>query len=201
MGEIAVRPAAAVDHPRLAAMLARSFHDDPIFTWLVPDETRRPRKLERLFGTMLKGFPSQWEASTTTSPDCAGVAMWAPPDHWKLGLGVQLRMIPGVLRAIGMAIPKYLAVFSEIEKHHLHEPHWYLAGLGTDPPHQRKGIGAALMQPVFERCDREGLPAYLETQKEKNVPYYGHHGFDVIEEMDLPKGGPHLWLMRRPPQS
>ena len=201
MGEMPIRRVVTDDRAALAAMLARSFYDDPIFVWLVPDDRRRERRLTKLFGTLLKGFPAGWESYTTSDPNRAGISMWAPPDKWKIGVGTQLRMIPGALRAIGRAIPKYVSTFSAIETHHPHEPHWYLAGLGTDPPHQRKGIGAALMQPVLARCDAQGIPAYLETQKERNVPYYRHHGFEVIEEMDLPRGGPHLWLMWRDPQS
>ena len=31
------------------------------------------------------------------------------------------------------------------------------------PELQGRGIGSALMQPVLERCDRDGMPAYLEA--------------------------------------
>ena len=55
------------------------------------------------------------------------------------------------------------------------------------------------MQPVLERCDAEGTPAYLETDTERNVQLYERHGFEVTEEFDLPGGGPPVWLMWRPP--
>ncbi len=57
------------------------------------------------------------------------------------------------------------------------------------------------MKPVLDRCDAEALPAYLETQKPQNVPYYRHHGFEVQKEIDLPKSGPHIWLMWREPRA
>ena len=34
---------------------------------------------------------------------------------------------------------------------------------------------------------------------EKDVPYYARHGFEVTGELDLPGGGPHMWLMWRAP--
>ena len=52
------------------------------------------------------------------------------------------------------------------EKKHPTQPHWYLGILGTDTVHQGKGVGSALMQPILERCDAEGLPAYLESSRE-----------------------------------
>ena len=36
------------------------------------------------------------------------------------------------------------------------------------------------MQPVLERCDADGIPAYLESTKERNVGFYEQHGFAVI---------------------
>jgi hypothetical protein len=56
------------------------------------------------------------------------------------------------------------------------------------------------MQPVLEQCDTEGLPAYLESSKEKNIPLYERYGFKVTDELRLVKGGPPLWPMWREPR-
>jgi GNAT superfamily N-acetyltransferase len=88
-----------------------------------------------------------------------------------------------------------------VERHHPHVPHWYLAVLGTDPPRQGCGVGSSLLEPVLSRCDAEGLPAYLESSKERNVPFYARHGFEVTKTIDLPGGGPRLWLMWREPRA
>ena len=79
------------------------------------------------------------------------------------------------------------------------EPHWYLAILGTDPPHQGKGVGGALLAPVLTRCDTEGTGAYLESSKPDNVPYYERFGFRVSGQIDMPDG-PTMWPMWRDPQ-
>jgi ribosomal protein S18 acetylase RimI-like enzyme len=93
-----------------------------------------------------------------------------------------------------------MGVLSTIEQAHPRQPHWYLAVLGTDPLHQGRGIGTALMAPVLERCDEEGLPAFLESSKESNVPYYERFGFRVERELKLGKGAPSVWPMWREPQ-
>jgi carbamoyl-phosphate synthase large subunit len=49
-------------------------------------------------------------------------------------------------------------------------------------------------------CDREGIPAYLESSKDRNVPYYERFGFKVTKEIALPRGGPLVWAMWRDPQ-
>ena len=83
---------------------------------------------------------------------------------------------------------------------HPERPHWYLSGIGTDPPAQGSGVGSALMRAQMARCDAAGEAAYLESSKERNVPFYERHGFRVTGELTVPGGGPTLWLMWRNPQ-
>ena len=61
-------------------------------------------------------------------------------------------------------------------------------------------IGSALLTPILQQCDRETTPAYLESSKESNIPFYRRHGFEVTGTVDLPGGGPRVWPMWRDPQ-
>ncbi|MDP1821280.1 MAG: GNAT family N-acetyltransferase [Acidimicrobiales bacterium] len=84
--------------------------------------------------------------------------------------------------------------------HRRHPEHYYLSVLGTAPDRQGEGVGSALMAPVVARCDEEGIGAYLESSKEANIPFYRRHGFEVVEELQLPSG-PGLWPMWRDPRA
>ena len=66
-----------------------------------------------------------------------------------------------------------------------------------DPDRQGTGVGSALLADGVERIDAEGLPAYLESSKERNVPLYARFGFEVVEELRPKGGGPTLWCMWR----
>jgi GNAT superfamily N-acetyltransferase len=191
-----VRLAGADEVGALAQALARAFHDDPVMLFLVPERNRHDR-IVKFFTTTAVRDMAHGEVWTTDG--LGGGALWNGPDQWRLGVGELLRMTPTVFGAFGSRVPRALRTLGIIEKAHPKAPHWYLGILGTDPPQQGKGIGGALMQPVLERCDREGLPAYLESSKESNVPFYRRHGFEVTEELQLPDG-PKMWGMWREPR-
>jgi GNAT superfamily N-acetyltransferase len=87
-----------------------------------------------------------------------------------------------------------------IQKHHPTVPHWYLYYLATTAHRQSTGIGSALMRPVLQTCDEQGIPAYLEATTERNRALYLRHGFVPAEPLPLPRGGPVLYPMWREPQ-
>jgi GNAT superfamily N-acetyltransferase len=196
----AVRKATAADVDDVAQALGRAFHDDPVMTWLLPDPRTRTRRAAKWFALQLVRFVLPYDACWTTD-DRTAAALWAPPGQWRVSIPDQLRILPQVLPIFGRRIPAALRLFNHVEAHHPTEPHYYLAVLGTDPPFQGKGLGSALLAPVLEACDREGLPAYLESSKERNVPFYARHGFTVTHELDVPGGGPRVWLMWREPHA
>ena len=86
-----------------------------------------------------------------------------------------------------------------VEARHPRTPHYYLGGLGTDPAWQGKGLGSAVWLPSSTAATAEGVPAYLESSKESNVPFYRRHGFEVTDEVSVPDGSVRLWLMWREP--
>ena len=87
----------------------------------------------------------------------------------------------------------------KLHKEDASNPHWYLQTLGVDPPHQGQGIGGQTIQPVLREADMSRLPCYLESSKERNVPFYEKHGFQVVKEDRLGKDGPRFWTMLREP--
>ena len=193
-----IRRAIAADRRELADTLARAFHDDPVWTWLFPDEARRADRNLRVFAAYLRDGLKVGEVYTT--PERSAAALWKPPGKWKLSNAALLRSLPDLLRAFGRRLPASLEIERKVEAVHPHEPHWYLAMLGTDPVAQGQGIGGALITRITDRCDVEGLPAYLESSKQANVPYYERFGFRVTGETQLGHDGPTIWFMWREPQ-
>ncbi len=88
-----------------------------------------------------------------------------------------------------------------LEREHPHAPpHCYLAVLGTDPRAQGQGsrLGGAV-RACSTQCDRDGVGAYLESSKERNIDFYARHGFRVTQQIRLLRGPP-VWRMWRDPR-
>jgi ribosomal protein S18 acetylase RimI-like enzyme len=192
-----VRKATPADVPALGRMLARAFLDDPIACWSCPSDRRRPRANERFFDARARQLLGQDEVYTTA--EVGGAALWALPDRWRMSPRDLLRLAP-LMPAWGRRLPRVLRGLSQVEHAHPETPpHFHLAALGTDPLRQGEGIGSALLAPVLELCDRDHVPAYLESSKESNIAFYARHGFRVTGEINLPKG-PLVWPMWRTPR-
>jgi GNAT superfamily N-acetyltransferase len=100
---------------------------------------------------------------TYTVEDSAGVCVWEPPGAWKPAVREQPSLLPAMLRVFGRNLPRLLGTLNVVERNHPTEPHFYLAFVGVDPESQGRGIGSILMHPIVQRCDAEGIPAYLEA--------------------------------------
>jgi ribosomal protein S18 acetylase RimI-like enzyme len=197
--DVNVRKATQADLPEVINTLGRAFDDDPLINWMVAQDANRQRRVRDAMDLSQRMVFRHGECYTTDG--YYGAALWAPPGKWHLGVLAQLRLTPSLIRVTGWKrLAAVSAGVSAIERKHPHDDHYYLFVLGTDTVHQGKGVGSQVLRPVLERCDREHMPAYLESSKEKNVPFYERNGFKVRERFEVPNGGPPIWLMWREPQ-
>jgi GNAT superfamily N-acetyltransferase len=186
----------------MSVALARAFADDPIFNFLFEGMSDVESRAA-LFFRLLAPIQIAHQTAFVPEGDVVGASLWDPPGKWRMPISSQLKMAPSLLfRVFGARSFSHLRDYARVEKLHAEhtEPHYYLAVLGTEPDQQGKGIGSALMQPILDQCDIEGLGAYLESSKEKNIPFYARHGFEVVSEHSFHVGGPSLWPMWREPR-
>jgi GNAT superfamily N-acetyltransferase len=202
---IDTRPARKADITELSHVLGRAFYDDPVSVWMMPDDTTREADLRRFFATVTRHHHLAGGGCEVASDVSAigAAALWDPPGRWKQSRREQLMMMPSLFLRFGwrLAVSRHLGEVLELMKEqHPEEPHWYLAVIGSDTTVRGKGYGQALMRSRLDRVDAEHAPAYLESSKPENVPYYQRFGFEVTGEIVLPHGGPTLWPMWRKPR-
>lgn len=191
------RPATADDFERLTAVLQGAFASDPVHVWMFPDERSRRRRQARLFRRVLAIYARA--GAIWTTEDLAGASLWEPPREGGPGVVQFLDFLFNVVPVFGTRAGKVARAMAPLASLHPREPHWYLAILGSDPGRQRSGVGRAVLEPVLERCDRDGMPAYLEASREGNIGYYERYGFELIAPYQLPDG-PSIYRMVRPPR-
>ena len=198
---VAIRAADEGDRELVVRLLDEAFQDDPVSGWVFPgDEYRRTthhRLMAAFTGIVLA------EGRIDVTEDGSACALWlslpagehdAAEDAADDG-AAQLR---AAVDPENERIELIARLTAEI--HPAGRAHEYLWMIGVTPDHQGEGIGSALVQHVLERCDREGLPAYLEASSARSRVLYERLGFELTgRPLDLPNG-PQMWPMWREPR-
>ena len=178
----------------LAAVLSRAFYDDPRFRYGIPDEQARVRLLPGLFRSFIRASQLNGEIYTTREID--GGVVWTGPGN-ALSLGHMMRgEWLNLSRCIDLGVR-----LDEVHQQLVREPHRYLLLLGVEPSKQSWKVTATLIEPLLARADSDGLPCYLETFNERDLPIYKRHGFRIAGGGKISTGGPDFWAMIRTPGS
>ena len=170
-----------------------AFAADPAARWTWPSSHQYLDAMPRLAQAFGGGAFTRGTACCTE--ELTGAALWLPPgihpDEEKLGEMLQTTVSPSHRDNVS-------AVFEQMAKYHPGEPHWYLALIGVDPAHQGKGHGDALMAYALKRCDRDQVPAYLESSNPRNVSLYRRHGFEPVGAIQAGSSPTIVPMVRRP---
>lgn len=188
-----------------ASTLARAFMDDPLQSYVFPDRDDRARLSPAHFLPVVRYGLLAGEVLVTEG-DIRAVGIWWPPEHRE--------MKPEVLNEAGFndlpetmgaePLSRFMTVLDHVEPLHRRDaagPHWYAMVLGVDPEFHGQGLGAALIEPIFAKADAAGVPCYLETFQPRNVGFYKHHGFEVMDSGVEPSSSLFYWTFKRAPRA
>ena len=196
MGDIRIAEPHDEDADAVAAILADGFSDDPVMQWVF-DGTDREKALFTFFRFLMIEAVLPLGGTYVLGNDAA--AAWTPPepDLWPDERSAAFVAMMEEVAGEG-ALSRIIVLDEQTKAVHPQSPHWYLGILATRCAVQGKGVGSELMIGCLERTDGEGLPAYLESSNERNVPFYERHGFRVTGRIDLPDGPPLFPMWREP---
>lgn len=190
-----VRLASTEDRANVVANVAAAFAQDPAWAFMLGDEYER---LAPLFAGAL--FDARLASdSVWVSGDLAAVAMWDPPHRSETAVEHAGLVWAGYRDLAGeAAFARHTSYNAAIAAASPSGPYWYLGVLATEPSRQREGLAGAVLGPVLEQADRDGLGCCLETSTMGNRRFYERRGFTQATAVALPEGPPTWWL-RRPP--
>jgi ribosomal protein S18 acetylase RimI-like enzyme len=128
-----------------------------------------------------------------------GVLNAAEWPNCQLSTGEKLKAASVLIRAVGVGLPKSLRMMSVWAKHDPQERHWHLGPIGVHPELQGRGVGKLLLGSFLKTVDVQRLPAYLETDVDRNVVLYEKFGFTVVAQTEI--NGVNNRFMWRPAHS
>ncbi|MFE9770971.1 GNAT family N-acetyltransferase [Streptomyces sp. NPDC005931] len=195
---VVIRRAGEGDRERVVRLLDTAFRDDPVSGWVFPGEEYRRSTHHRLMAAFTDIVLAEGRIDLTE--DGSACALWMSVPAGDHGEGeddgpAQVR------RAVDPANERVELIGRlTADVHPTGRDHEYLWMIGVAPGRQGKGLGTALIGSVLDRCDREGLPAYLEASSERSRRLYHRLGFAPAGlPLALPDG-PSMWPMWREPR-
>lgn len=192
--KVNIREMKKADVPQVAEVLGRAFATNPVHLAVYRSKPMIARRLEITFEAILKYGPGKCFVSELDGQIVGAMRIVRWPDCQ----GTSRKEMLSVLRASGGLGPliRGMKHISAWKKHDPGQPHWHLGPIGVAPEIQHKGIGSNLMKFYCDLVDKDGIEAYLETDRPENVPFYERFGFKVVEDEIVV--GVRNWFMLRP---
>jgi GNAT superfamily N-acetyltransferase len=190
MVTIQVQAAHARDRYRATETIVLAFTSDPAARWMYPDPAAY---IEHVLA-FVEAFGGRAVGSKVVNraEEFKAVAVWLPP-------GVHPddeRVVDLISRSVPDERNEAMfAHFEQMGHYHPIEPHSSTDD-GRDTHPAGAGYGSALLHHALAHCDRQGLPAYLESSSERNIPLYQRHGFEILGVIHVGSCSPSTPMLR-----
>ncbi|MGV9990710.1 GNAT family N-acetyltransferase [Streptomyces sp. NPDC003374] len=201
---VRIRAAGEDDRELVVRLLDEAFQDDPVSGWVFPGEEYRRRTHPRLMAAFTDIVLAEGRIDVTADGTACALWLSVPAGgHPGAGQGDGAEDAVRLREAVDPANQRVERIARlAAAAHPADRAHEYLWMIGVTPSRQGEGLGGALIGHVLDRCDREGLPAYLEASSARSTRLYERLGFARTgTPLDLPDGGPRMWPMWREPRT
>jgi ribosomal protein S18 acetylase RimI-like enzyme len=186
LDDIEIRRVAAADMVAVCDVIGLAFADNPSTLANVNGDRVKARRVMQDAVRVAK-FGRAWSHALVavqggTIVGALNAAKWP---HCQLGIGEKIKTAPAMVRIMKTALPRAFTMMNKREARDPHEPHWHIGPIGVRPELQGRGVGKALLKTFLSTVDEQGLPAFLETDVDRNVVLYKGFGFSVTSQEDI----------------
>jgi GNAT superfamily N-acetyltransferase len=187
----------------MAQVLARSFAEDPLVSFILPNARTRVQTVAKFFRAMGRLNIRAGSAFGAGDP-LEGVAVWSFPNKPEASASPKdlLSFLPVLFSSYVIGARRARPIFHQIDanhKKHAPEPHYYLDNLGVLASARGKGLSSRLIRPFLEMADSQKVIAYTDTVTDANVPLYEHFGFECVERNPIEGTGVTVYALKWTP--
>ncbi|WP_371102762.1 GNAT family N-acetyltransferase [Streptomyces sp. PU_AKi4] len=198
---VEIRTAGDGDRELIVRLLDEAFQDDPVSGWIFPGDEYRRTTHHRLMAAFTDVVLAEGRIDLTEDDSACALWMSVPadgPGHGEEQPDDDFARIRQDVDPDNERVELIGRLTADI--HPSGRAHAYLWMIGVAPGRQGEGLGTALIGSVLDRCDREGLAAYLEASSERSARLYRRLGFETAGEPLALPDGPYMWPMWREPR-
>jgi hypothetical protein len=190
------------DVEQAAQVIAQSFAEDPLISYMLPFKTTRGKTLVKFFRVYGEISIKNQRGYGVGEP-LQGVAYWKFPGQDDMSISVRSlgKFLPLLLTMYPIGYFRARTILSQIDalhKKYADEPHFYLDNLAIIPSARGKGLSSKLIRPFLELADEQRVIAYTDTVTLSNVSLYEHFGFQYVEKSPIAGTGITVYALRRP---
>ena len=197
MSQVHLEPLIADRIDETADMLARAYMTNPLHvaTFGEHEEWRNQAFFRRLLRTMRGPTVIAFDGNRIV-----GAVHWSRSSDCQMRTSEKMLLLPFMLRAFGLRTSIRLASWFGLWARHdpVDAVHLHLGPMGVDPDARGIRIGGRLMERFCAEVDRTKTAGYAETDRQNNIAFYQHFGFEVMKEIEVM--GMRNWLMWRAPK-
>ena len=194
------------DITKAGEVLADAFKEDPIWAKFIKDNQIKAHRVNYLFGSPIL-YALKYGKAYASSSNLEAIAAWSPGSTADMTFWRLIRS--GVFRygsKMGMKVSINMAkTFRPVEKdreeHMKNTSYNYITIIGVKQEYQKQGFGGKILRAIFEEADKTHTPIYLETGTPQNVKMYEKYGFNLLNEIILPRLDLPMWEMKRDPMN
>lgn len=199
---VAIRTAGEGDRGLVVRLLDEAFQDDPVSGWVFPGEDYRRTTHHKLMAAFTDIVLADGRIDLTEDGTACALWLSVPADDHTADSADSADDGPAQLREAVDPDNERVELIGRLtaDVHPSGRAHAYLWMIAVTPERQDEGLGTVLITSVLDRCDREGLPAYLDASNVRSLKLYERLGFEITgRPLDLPDG-PWMWPMWREPR-
>jgi ribosomal protein S18 acetylase RimI-like enzyme len=197
---IEIRRMESADMGAVCDVIGLAFADNPSTLANVKGDQTKARRVMQDAVRVAK-FGRTWSHALVAvqGTTIVGVLNAAEWPHCQLGMAEKIKTAPAMVWIMKTGLPRAFTMMNKREARDPHEPHWHIGPIGVRPEAQGRGVGKALLETFLTSVDEQGLPAFLETDVDRNVELYESFGFAVTSREDIVGVNTHfMWRDTRP---